>query len=186
MKKVQWDKKLKKQLAFLPKDEREKIVAYYDELYYDKRDAGITEEEILREFGPPEEVAEKFTEDAGARKATAGDTAARVFLIVTLYLFVGIPVLAVLLSLAATGLALFLSGFAIAIAGIADFFYFIAQIAIGGVSAAYIAHLGIGLGVTAAGLLLIPLFLWLTKKLFLLCGKIFIWTKNYIRGKKEA
>ena len=51
MKKVQWDKKLKKQLAFLPKDEREKIVAYYDELYYDKRDAGIAEEEILREFG---------------------------------------------------------------------------------------------------------------------------------------
>ena len=185
MTKKQWDKRLNKKLSALPDKERRRVLDYYDELYWDKRDAGFSEEAILEEFGAPEEAAARALEESGAPKAKKG-AAGRFFIAFFLFLFVGLPVLIVLAALGITGAAVFVSGFAVIAAGIADFFYFVAQMCIYGASGAYVAHLGIGLAAAGAGCLLIPPFLFLTKKLFILCGKLFAVTGRFIRGKREA
>ena len=124
-------------------------------------------------------------EETEGRKATAGDTFSRFCVAAVLFVFVGIPALIVLLCLAAAGIALFVSGFVMIVAGFADFVYFIVQICTYGVTGAYIAHLGIGIGCTALGFLLTPLFMHLTKWLFKGCGKIFVWTGNFISAKRR-
>ena len=184
MTKTQWDRKLKKKLAPLGKDEQRRICDYYDELYNDKKDAGLSEEEILAEFGAPEEAAAKFIEEEGGKKDN-GNPVARFFLAAVLFLFVGIPLLIVLVSLAAVALAVFVSGFAVIAAGVADFVYFVVQMCMFGGSGAYVAHLGIRLAAVGIGCLLIPPFLFFTKKLFILCGKLFAVTGRNIRGKKK-
>lgn len=197
MNRREWEKLFKKRLSSLPKSERTKALEYYGEMYADRRDAGMTEEEILHEFGDPNGAAEKIAadlrEDAEAaggaahdrREATAGDTAARLFAAILLFIFVGLPLLAVIFCLAAAGAALFVSGFALILGGFADFIYFVVQMCIQGGSGALTAHLGIGLGIAAAGFLLTPLFLYLTKILFRLCGKVFTVTGRIITGKKR-
>lgn len=53
----EWEKKLKRFLSPLPKAEQNQIVEYYREMYGDKRDAGLSEAEILAEFGDPQVCA---------------------------------------------------------------------------------------------------------------------------------
>ena len=64
MTKKQWDKRLNKKLSALPDKERRRVLDYYDELYWDKRDAGFSEEAILEEFGAPEEAAARALEES--------------------------------------------------------------------------------------------------------------------------
>lgn len=226
MTKYEWERELKRHISALPKSEQAKIFDYYGEIFEDKIEAGMSESEIIREFGNPYDVARRILADFKAetpeeegegpeaqeperkmpkkqadriaddrpiapeeetegRKATAGDTFSRFCVAAVLFVFVGIPALIVLLCLAAAGIALFVSGFVMIVAGFADFIYFIVQICTYGVTGAYIAHLGIGIGCTALGFLLTPLFMHLTKWLFKGCGKIFVWTGNFISAKRR-
>ena len=116
MTKKQWDKRLNKKLSALPDKERRRVLDYYDELYWDKRDAGFSEEAILKEFGAPEEAAARALEESGAPKTKKG-AAGRFFIAFFLFLFVGLPVLIVLAALGITGAAVFVSGFAVIAAG---------------------------------------------------------------------
>ena len=190
----QWEKAFKKRLSRLPKEERERALGYYAELYGDKLDAGVSEKEIVREFGDPKDAADKIiaesTETSSAqgkavKPRTAGDTAARIVAAALLFLFVGLPLLAVVFCLAAAGAALFLSGFAVILAGVAYVVYFLAQLCMYG-GAGYVAQIGIGLAAAGVGALLVPLFLCCTKWLFIACGKIFVLTGRVVRGKREA
>ena len=193
MKYRQWEKAFKKRLARLPEAERERALGYYAELYGDKLEAGMREEEIVRGFGDPKEAAERIAAEescapdraGGARQATAGDTAARAFAAVFLFLFAGLPLLAVIFALAVTAAALFISGFAMLLAGVAYVACFIVQLCIYG-GAAYVAHVGIGLAAAGAGALLVPLFLYCAKWLFIACGKVFALTGRLVRGRREA
>ena len=189
----QWEKAFRKQLSRLPKEERERALGYYAELYGDKLDAGVSESEIVREFGDPKAAADKIIEESAetafaqgktVRARTAGDTAARAAAVL-LFLFVGLPLLAVLFSLAVAGAALFLSGFAVILAGVAHVVYFLAQLYMYG-GAGYVAQIGIGLAAAGVGAMLVPLFLCCTKWLFIACGKIFVLTGRVVRGKREA
>lgn len=47
-------KGIQKAALRLPEEERERALGYYAELYGDKLDAGVSESEIVREFGDPE------------------------------------------------------------------------------------------------------------------------------------
>ena len=190
----QWEKAFKKQLSRLPKEERERALGYYAELYGDKLDAGVSESEIVREFGDPKAAADKIIEESAetasaqgktVRARTAGDTAARAAAAVLLFLFVGLPLLAVVFCLAVAGAALFLSGFAVILAGVAYVVYFLVQLCMFG-GAGYAAQIGIGLAAAGVGALLVPLFLYCTKWLFIACGKIFVLTGRVVRGKREA
>ena len=147
----------------------------------------------MREFGDPKAAADKIIEESAetasaqgktVRARTAGDTAARAAAVL-LFLFVGLPLLAVLFSLAVAGAALFLSGFAVILAGVAHVVYFLAQLYMYG-GAGYVAQIGIGLAAAGVGALLVPLFLCCTKWLFIACGKIFVLTGRVVRGKREA
>ena len=190
----QWEKTFKKRLSRLPKEERERALGYYAELYGDKLDAGTSESEIVREFGDPKAAADKIIEESAetasaqgktVRARTAGDTAARAAAAVLLFLFVGQPLLAVIFCLAVAGAALFLSGFAVILAGVAYVVYFLVQLCMFG-GAGYAAQIGIGLAAAGVGALLVPLFLYCTKWLFIACGKIFVLTGRVVRGKREA
>ena len=190
----QWEKAFRKRLSRLPKEERERALGYYAELYGDKLDAGVSESEIVREFGDPKAAADKIIEESAetasaqgktVRARTAGDTAARAAAAVLLFLFVGLPLLAVVFCLAVAGAALFLSGFAVILAGVAYVVYFLAQLCMYG-GAGYVAQIGIGLATAGVGALLVPLFLCCTKWLFIACGKIFVLTGRVVRGKREA
>lgn len=190
----QWEKAFRKRLSRLPKEERERALGYYAELYGDKLDAGVSESEIVREFGDPKAAADKIIEESAetasaqgktVRARTAGDTAARAAAAVLLFLFVGLPLLAVVFCLAVAGAALFLSGFAVILAGVAYVVYFLAQLYMYG-GAGYVAQIGIGLAAAGVGAMLVPLFLCCTKWLFIACGKIFVLTGRIVRGKREA
>ena len=190
----QWEKTFKKRLSRLPKEERERALGYYAELYGDKLDAGVSESEIVREFGDAKDAADKIIAEysestspqgKAARQRTAGDTAARAAAAVLLFLFVGLPLLAVIFCLAVAGEALFLSGFAVILAGVAYVVYFLVQLCMFG-GAGYAAQIGIGLAAAGVGALLVPLFLYCTKWLFIACGKIFVLTGRVVRGKREA
>ena len=190
----QWEKAFRKRLSRLPGEERERALGYYAELYGDKLDAGVSESEIVREFGDPKAAADKIIEESAetasaqgktVRARTAGDTAARAAAAVLLFLFVGLPLLAVIFCLAVAGAALFLSGFAVILAGVAYVVYFLVQLCMFG-GAGYAAQIGIGLAAAGVGALLVPLFLYCTKWLFIACGKIFVLTGRVVRGKREA
>lgn len=189
----QWEKKFRRALRSLPRQERDAAGGYYAELYGDKRDAGLAEEDILAEFGDPAAAAGRILEDAesagvhaaGARQATAGDTAARTALVVIGALFLGIPLLAAALAVTAAFAAAALSGVACVIAGIVQFGYFAVQMIADGASGAYVAHLGIGLAAAGAGCLLIPASGWLTKQCIRLLGAAFAETGRFITGKRR-
>ncbi len=42
--------------------EKRTVMNYYEEMYQDKHDDGLSEEEIIREFGFPEDVAQNVRE----------------------------------------------------------------------------------------------------------------------------
>lgn len=63
MKDTKWKTELKKYLYLLsPKDERD-ILDYYDELFADYYEQGLTYEEIVEQLGPAKEVAKKLVSD---------------------------------------------------------------------------------------------------------------------------
>lgn len=69
MKKKKWFHLLKKNLVGLPKKERVRIIDYYDELFLDKYESGMSEWQIIGEFGDPSQAAFKIlTEDVSDAK----------------------------------------------------------------------------------------------------------------------
>lgn len=65
MNKREWERRFLKELQPLAGKERNEALEYYREIYGDKIDAGFSEEEILREFGNPEDCARKILEENG-------------------------------------------------------------------------------------------------------------------------
>lgn len=60
MTKYEWERRLRKCLDDLPSREKDKVFDYYDELFADKIECGMREEDIIDEFGSPYEVAERI------------------------------------------------------------------------------------------------------------------------------
>ena len=60
MTKYEWERRLKKCLSDLPLREQNKVYDYYDELFADKIECGMREEDIIDEFGSPYEVADRI------------------------------------------------------------------------------------------------------------------------------
>ena len=65
MKKEEYLKKLRFFLSDLPMEDLEQIEDFYQELIYDGLEQGYAEEEILRRFDTPEEVAKKIRAEYG-------------------------------------------------------------------------------------------------------------------------
>lgn len=60
MTKWEWESALKRHLARLSEAEQERALGYYQELFADKAEAGMSETRIIEQFGNPAEVAEKI------------------------------------------------------------------------------------------------------------------------------
>lgn len=59
---IKWKDEVESYLVGMPQDEKQKLFSYFSEMYADKRDAGISEEQIIEEFGAPYDVAKRILE----------------------------------------------------------------------------------------------------------------------------
>lgn len=176
MKKKVWEHRFLKTLKPLSKDERYSALAYYQELYDDKAESGICEEEILREFGEPERCAyrillgEENTDSATPPSATYAKTArqmrtyslAEIIGLVFVGLILLLPLACVALALVVSFGAVCVSGVAVAVAGVvyvigSPFLFF----ASGGMAIA--TNVAIGVTAIGVGLLLFVGFYYATK-----------------------
>ena len=180
-----WEKELIKHLTPLSKEEKKQIIDYYREIYGDKIDAGYTGEEVLEEFGAPEECAKKILADEGKTpivKATlqqikdkvTAHSAADITGLVFFTLFVGIPVFAALFSIVASFGAVAISGVATSLAGGlftigSPFYYGYHGLGFGGI----VAHMGIGIAAIGIGILLAIAFYFATKYMAIATIKFF-------------
>ena len=63
MTKYEWERELKRHIAVLPKSEQARIFDYYGEIFEDRIEAGMRENDIIYEFGNPFDVAQKILAD---------------------------------------------------------------------------------------------------------------------------
>ncbi|MBQ9080850.1 MAG: DUF1700 domain-containing protein [Clostridia bacterium] len=173
MTKKQWQSELLRHLRPLSPRERRRTLAYYDELYDDQLESGLTEAQILENFGSPAECAARILSESGAEvtdssaprpseqprgSATVAEIIGLVFLTLILILPLACAVLTVILSFGIVSLA----GAIVVIAGIASII--IVPFAAAGLGAAgIVALIGICIAVCGVGALLFVVFWLLTK-----------------------
>ena len=177
----------------LKRAERKKIVEFYAEVIADKRESGQTDEEIISSLGNPYDVAVKVMEESGITVIKKGETVKKkvvildeakklpLWAIITLVFFgviIGLPLLAVVFSLAITCFALAFSGVAIAVScaigSVVSLFIAIFNPAMNG-----FAIFGGTLAATGVGILMAILFGYLSKLIIKMC-------KSLLKiGKKE-
>ena len=166
----EWEKALLKSLGKLPKEERRKIVEYYKELFGDKREAGMSEYEILLEFGSPEECAKRIlTEEYGndlPRHRSGGGVVKLVWLIIGLVflsLLVILPLVCAAVGVVVGFGATAIGGCASVLGGVVLLIWSFCSFALG--SAYVLALLGASLVAIGVGMLLAIGFYVLTKKI---------------------
>ena len=166
-----WERALKRFLSPLPRSEQKSIVAYYREMYQDKLELGLSESEILAEFGSPQACAGRmiaessieqkkppttdnpFAQEYQAKRiksSSVGGVVGMVFFT----LLLGIPVAAVWVSVIATFVAVGVASIAVGIAGLLFPLLtpFYASLGFSGIS--FTANLGLYLASAGAGFML--------------------------------
>ncbi|MDE6075096.1 MAG: DUF1700 domain-containing protein [Clostridia bacterium] len=73
---IKWKDEVESYLVGMPQDEKQKLFSYFSEMYADKRDAGISEAQIIEEFGAPYDVAKRILE--GGKDGDKNEPAAKV------------------------------------------------------------------------------------------------------------
>lgn len=193
----QWERRLVNSLKGLSKQERQTALEYYREIYGDKLDAGYTGEEIVEEFGSPEECAKNILSDSGytqtvmtnpkeKRTVTVKEkySAGAIVGLVCMTLLLIIPLYAVIVSVIAAFASCVIAGGACVLGGGAYFllspFYFgINGAPFGGV----IANMGTGIALTGVGFLLFVGFYFPTK--YTTIGAIKLFKLIYFRRTKQ-
>jgi len=199
MTKFEWEKELKNNLKRIPKAEADKILDYYNELFYDKAEAGLNERDIVRSFGNPFDVAYKVvygfennTETDIAKtetpqtkpkieKPAQSKTNNSSGIISRLIFFVPFCILTVLLwvlviSFAVTGIGGVLGGIAFAILGL-----------IGGIAngiQVVLFSVGAGLATMGVGIIMLPLIYISGKAAVRLTQKYFFMGKYKVKARR--
>lgn len=161
-----WERQLKKEIKKLPKEERERIAEYYREMYDELISGGMNEESALTELGSPEKCAAQAIAEGEQNvfpteiKPKTKVSVAELFGLFFFSLFLGLPLVAIGVSLIISFAAVVVSGAAISLAGIvfafASFYFGFSRISI-------LAYAGIGIAACGAGMLLFVGFFLLTK-----------------------
>lgn len=182
MNKNEYMRELERALGRLPREDRREALSYYRE-YFD--DAGpLGEQDAIREFGSPKEVAAQILKDVAVKRLEAADKLGKrrisTIWIVLLALFaapVGLPLLgacvvvllaifvtvfAVLASLLFTGVFVVITGAFTAFAG----FYFLPAQPSNGIFILGTAFLQVGVGI------------------FFICGCVGAWKGTYFLTKR--
>ena len=185
---TKWESELKSLLAGLPEKEIEEATRYYSEIYGDKRDAGFSDEDIIKEFGTPEECAEKIRAEASEDSENNDNSSEktvnisikipekeRMKKIAKTTLFPVIPLaFAAFLAIAAI-LSFAASGASIAIGGAGSLVLSFLHLFAGDGFLVFLSMFGIGLAGIGLGFILTVAFLYLAKKISV---KAF----NYLKG----
>lgn len=162
----EWESALIQELKSLSTAECIKITSYYREMYGDKLDAGINEEQILSEFGSPKACAEKILAEQGTendevhdkgsarsvskKNLLAGRTTKNIILTVLFSLFAGLPLAAVLAAIILALGAVCVSG----AAGVLASLVYVLVGAFSATGAGIAAHIGLAIaGIGVCGLL---------------------------------
>lgn len=165
-----WEYDLKCLLQGYPKKEVDELTRYYAEIYGDKKDAGFSDEDILIEFGTPEECAEKFR----AENASPADEekkrfefklppADKLIKLALLTVFVYVPLAAVTLS-AIMGIAAFsIGGAGITLGGVASVILSFVHLISGNGAAVFLSMLGLGIAAMGIGTIIAIAFFYITK-----------------------
>lgn len=178
----EWEFDLRRKLKSLPKSEIDDVLKFYREIYNDKRDAGISERDIILEFGSPRECASKILgedasedckrvynpdiryEDKRKEKTTrvTGSDVSKVIGLVLLTIIIYIPLFCAFFGLLVGFAATFIGGCAAAIGGVGGTLLGIFGIFSTGLSYGLMV-IGMGLGLTGAGIFLAIVFFYATK-----------------------
>ena len=207
MKQIEWENILLEKLKPLADEERFKIAEYYREMYADKLETGVSPEEILEEFGSPQECAQKILQEEGkegesaqteeketaapsvetvaekpvAQKKKQKWTPAMIMGMTFLTLLVILPLTAVALGVILSFAAGCIGGGAVVLAGgiysLASLFFGIFGMETGGVFASF----GLGVAFIGVGFLLCVGFYYATKYTVIACCKGLLWV--YKRGE---
>ena len=193
----EWERRLINNLKGLSKEEREKIRDYYREIYGDKVDAGYTGEEIVEEFGSPEECAQKILAEGKTETANATtpsvqkkwrfkkpESAASIVGMVFLNLCVLVPMFSVILAIIAAFAAVAIGGAAAAVGF--GLYAIVGPIYSGANGAPFggcLAHLGIGVAGVGIGILLFIAFYFVTK--YSVIGAVKLFKRIYFRRVKQ-
>ena len=190
---AKWESEFQKCINSLPQKEKDEIIGYYREIYADKREAGLSDEEIIKNFGEPMLAAakilmenaaeEKDSQEAEAEKPpveekkaevpTKSDpTASRTGGKITVASVVGwffliilliIPFVAVLFSALAAVASVMVAGFAIAVSGVVLTVASPFAFFLGYTGLGVLATLGAALAMVGVGIILFETFYIITK-----------------------
>ena len=183
-------------LSQLPEEERKKQISYYEELFADMKEEGLSEEEIAEKLGSPEKAAEEILKEQplpalikSRVRPRRGWTVLNVILLILgapVWLSIGIALLAVILSVYvviwAVVAVLFCVVLSILLAGILGFILFAVNLS----AAAAPALLMLGLGLICLGLIVPALWVAVaaTKGICKLTGRIARWIRSLFIRKE--
>lgn len=209
---VQWESEFQKCIGSLPQKEKDEIIGYYREIYADKREAGLTDDEIIKNFGEPmlaaakilmenssEEVdtqeaavdespaEEKKTEDSPrptspAPRSSRKITVASVVGWFFLLILFIIPLAAVLFSAFASVAAVTVSGLAMAVSGVILAVASPFAFFLGYTGLAVLATLGAALTLVGVGIILFEIFYVITKYFAFACIKL---VRYFLKRRKQ-
>ena len=182
----QWEFELKCLLEGLPEKEIDAATGYYAEIYGDKKDAGFSDEDILKEFGTPAECAAKIRAEANTpaeQPAEADDTKKKISFTLPdkdklthfamLTLFVIFPLALIALSAIAAILSFALGSAGIALGGVAAVIIGFVNLFAGNGFLTFLSMFGLGLAGIGLGFILTVAFLWVAKIASLFAYKFF-------------
>lgn len=191
MTKKEWSKQLKRNLKELPKSERERITDYFDEMFSDKADAGMSEAEILLEFGSPYDAAQKLLAEYGNEKKDEEKPqqkrgALGTTLLIVWQIFAFFIVVPLLFSLLILCVSLVACMIATAIAGAGGCVYLLVDLIVNGYAHSFIAYIGVCAAAIGLGLMLSPLCIKLCSPAWKLISLYFKKSAALFRGEKAV
>lgn len=193
----QWERRLVNSLKGLSKQERQTALEYYREIYGDKLDAGYTGEEIVEEFGSPEECAKNILSDSDytqtvmtkpkeKRTVVVKETysAGAIVGLVCMTLLLIIPLYAVIVSVIAAFASCVIVGGACVVEGalfalVGPFYFGIHGMPFGGI----VANVGAAIATIGVGFLIFVGFYLATK--YTTIGAVKLFKLIYFRRTKQ-
>lgn len=184
---------LKRHLQNFPQEEVTDILSDYEEHFSVGLSKGKSEEEISKELGNPRDIAKTFkgayrtyNNDASLTNTytQTNDTTRKIVVAILLFFFNLIIVLGPYIAIAGILLSLFITGLGLTIGGFVAFIGFPLVIFTPIASPHILTSISIGIGLIAAGLLVIILAVYLTKLFVQLTLRYAKWNINLINGQE--
>ncbi len=182
----EWEAQLEERLRGARRNDISGILNYYREMYGDKHEAGLSDEEIIAEFGTPVECAERIKQDSPEIMPGVSDRWRKVFswaMKIALAVFIIIPMLGTLLTGIATLAACILGGVAVALGGVGVVIYSVVMLFMGSAINTVLILFGLGMAMAGGGAMICIGFFFMTRYAIISVQKI---ANYYIEEKKRG